>query len=1072
MFYLKLFLSLNVIQLTSLLFLKSIAVLSGGFGRQQQRQAPPPISDSARSVDQGSVLEIISSGGKYGIRGFRNPDPLKDIYLDETPINSPDGQQNYRLTYIELLNGSLGQAQGRVSKRFTTETSVSVELTHNQWVVRTFSSLGGQVSHVGYRLSIVLLRNVKDNQGNTIQVDGNNVQYSLEYRIGTGAWVNVLSNSNLGGKFSSPYAIDRTIYLGNNWFNIQEPISIRIRRDTPPILPENGTIQLRWETYERISYQFIPLKRLAYLIYDFDTEQFGTNLPERRYRLDGMWLDKPSNATINSDGSHTYTGSWSGLIVPPSFVSDYPSGDVFSIIWYLLTDEIDGLGRYIQASRINKYDLYAISNYNNKIVNGERRFLYRIWMNTADEKWKKIDDILSTCHARRYWEGGILRFTQDRPTDIKMLVTNADIIGDFKYSSTDIYERANQVVVSWVNQDNFWKVSQEVVSVPVFTQKYGLVEKNVESIGCYSRKQAIRFARHIIYSENLESKVITFRARQLLKSVSIGDVILVGDSFVTGESFSGLITTPPLSSTVLLLDRTIQLKTLQGFDERFYLYRNGDVLNAVRNGDFKSGLDHYRITGQTEGRLPNGFLLFIYTSAGIEIRRILSNTISQITNEILLDSPLAGSVPMFTNWVIYSPENVPQTFRVISKELDEENLDTVTITANQYDEFKFPLIERNLKISTNPPKAFGVTAVPAPTNIRVSEDPTISTLDLRVSWDIPVANRGNKYSIGIRKSSGWIDTITFDNTFTFENLQPGLYQFRVAALSINDIRSSYVYSPYYTTYQVPDYFEGALVFGLYKCVEDYTGFCIRVYRTDDGATLDIGFGSDGWVDSQAILDFCGTSHGEVERIYEQKNGGGHLFSTGSLRGKIKTGTIITTAINNRPIIYSSGVGSFEYSFNSVTNRNTVISDLGEWTVNAVFIHAGLLPTELVAHKGGSELIRATISVWDNNLLYLDSGNPTDVVSPGGRRVFAPYSLPTDRLTQITTLSKQNQSIVRFNGNVLLDKYVNPLSIDSWSGTLKLVNYSGGFCEIIIFPTSKQEKWISIEKQQLDRYRIS
>lgn len=42
-----------------------------------------------------------------------------------------------------------------------------------------------------------------------------------------------------------------------------------------------------------------------------------------------------------------------------------------------------------------------------------------------------------------------------------------------------------------------------------------------------------------------------------------------------------------------------------GFDETLYLSRNADVADAVRNGTFASGLDHFRIYGEREGRDPN-----------------------------------------------------------------------------------------------------------------------------------------------------------------------------------------------------------------------------------------------------------------------------------------------------------------------------------------------------------------------------------------------------------------------------------------------------------------------------------
>ena len=40
------------------------------------------------------------------------------------------------------------------------------------------------------------------------------------------------------------------------------------------------------------------------------------------------------------------------------------------------------------------------------------------------------------------------------------------------------------------------------------------------------------------------------------------------------------------------------------FEEAYYLAQYPDVANAVKGGNFRSGLDHYLIVGRAEGRIP------------------------------------------------------------------------------------------------------------------------------------------------------------------------------------------------------------------------------------------------------------------------------------------------------------------------------------------------------------------------------------------------------------------------------------------------------------------------------------
>lgn len=64
---------------------------------------------------------------------------------------------------------------------------------------------------------------------------------------------------------------------------------------------------------------------------------------------------------------------------------------------------------------------------------------------------------------------------------------------------------------------------------------------------------------------------------------------------------------------------------------------------------------------------------------------------------------------------------------------------------------------------------------------------------------------------------------------------------------------------------LPQYSGG---FTLFKLRDGYTGSCIRV-RNSAGATSDVGFDSNGWVDMSAIAAHCGTGDGFVEAWYDQ-----------------------------------------------------------------------------------------------------------------------------------------------------------------------------------------------------------
>lgn len=83
-------------------------------------------------------------------------------------------------------------------------------------------------------------------------------------------------------------------------------------------------------------------------------------------------------------------------------------------------------------------------------------------------------------------------------------------------------------------------------------------------------------------------------------------------------------------------------------------------------------------------------------------------------------------------------------------------------------------------------------------------------------------------------------------------------------------------------------------FTLFKLRDGYTGYCIRV-RNSAGATLEVGFDPNGWVDMSAIAAHCGVGGGFVEAWYDQSASATqwtHLVNTGPSSGL--------------PMLYSAG----------------------------------------------------------------------------------------------------------------------------------------------------------------------
>jgi hypothetical protein len=143
-------------------------------------------------------------------------------------------------------------------------------------------------------------------------------------------------------------------------------------------------------------------------------------------------------------------------------------------------------------------------------------------------------------------------------------------------------------------------------------------------------------------------------------------------------------------------------------------------------------------------------------------------------------------------------------------------------------------------------------------------------------------------------------------------------------------------------------------YSLRRLLSVYTGPLVRVRRSSDDTTLDIGFNLDGSLDTVDLLAFVGANDGFVDRWYDQTGGGAHL----------EQGT--TTA---QPAIVTAGVvnlldGLPAVTFDGTNDYLTVASSglyaAGAATMGIVFSGASAANSVVVGesnNSGGGALYR-------------------------------------------------------------------------------------------------------------------
>ena len=89
-------------------------------------------------------------------------------------------------------------------------------------------------------------------------------------------------------------------------------------------------------------------------------------------------------------------------------------------------------------------------------------------------------------------------------------------------------------------------------------------------------------------------------------------------------------------------------------------------------------------------------------------------------------------------------------------------------------------------------------------------------------------------------------------------------------------------------------------FGLRKMRAAYTGPAVRVRRSSDNATLDIGFTASGQLDLQALIAFVGTGDGFVTIHYDQSGNGRNAVQTNVVQQPLVVRNGYVAALGTRP----------------------------------------------------------------------------------------------------------------------------------------------------------------------------
>ncbi len=382
---------------------------------------------------------------------------------------------------------------------------------------------------------------------------GHSVQIKIQIQYNGGGFNDVITDT-ISGKSSNRYQRDYMVNLTSST-NVQVRM-VRVSADETSQKRASSTI---FQSYTEIIEEKFSYPNSALVALRFDSREFSS-IPSRKYLIRGIKIRIPSNATVDTTthlGRITYSGIWDGTFQAATWTND-PAWCLYD----LLTDSRYGCS--VPESSLDKYDFFSVSQYCNALVDDgkggqEPRFSLNMLINTRAEVYNVIQEMTAIFRGIAYYGAGSLVLNQDRPTDSTYALGPSNVIaGNFEYSGTAQKARHTVATVAYQNYDTQGDTEYEYVEDHEAVAKYGIINKNIKAIGCYSQGQAHRIGKWTLLSEQNLTETCQF-AVGLDSGIILrpGHVIDIADPVRSGVRRSGRVRSA--TTTQVVVDNSTNL---------------------------------------------------------------------------------------------------------------------------------------------------------------------------------------------------------------------------------------------------------------------------------------------------------------------------------------------------------------------------------------------------------------------------------------------------------------------------------------------------------------------------------
>ena len=501
---------------------------SGGGGKGGNNHTPVEADDSLQSIQYASVTDVLSEGECSGL-----DDGYKSIFLNGTTVQDANGNNNFQGYQIYFKAGTQNQSYipALAANEIERADIGSLPLTNGNPVIKSVTN--SNASRLRVTIQIPTLRIIQDD-GDII---GHKVSIKIRVQYNGGGYTTVVEDE-IKGKSSNNYLRDYVFPITGAF-----PVDVEVSRISADDSNSRQSSLTNWVGLteiidEKLSYPNTCLTHLR-----FDARQFS-NIPSRKFLLRGILCKLPTNAQVDLTthiGRVTYTGIWDGTFSAATWCND-PSWLLFA----MLTNKRWGVG--LEEDTLDKFDFYSISKYCNELVSDhkgglEPRFSLNTVLNTRKSIYDAIKEITAIFRGMSYYGAGSIVVSQNAPADSSYIIGASNVIdGNFEYTGTSQKARHTTCTVAYQSYEKLGEIEHEYIEDVDAVAKYGVINKEIRSIGCYSQGQAHRLGLWTLKSEQLLTQTCTFSIAMDSGIILRPNMVIdIADSLKSGYRHTGRI---------------------------------------------------------------------------------------------------------------------------------------------------------------------------------------------------------------------------------------------------------------------------------------------------------------------------------------------------------------------------------------------------------------------------------------------------------------------------------------------------------------------------------------------------